>query len=735
MVSTAKPRRGTTHVGVTRRTPLAVPVGRVDRRGRVISGAVNVELGSGLVNIEPADPVDPDTVVKDDPRVPEYQRFCQNWDCGDPVGQSEDGRPGDDHGSCEVCRTPFDFRPKLAEGDLVADQYYVKGPMAHGGFGWIYLAYDRHVNDRPCVLKGLLDAAVSDERELIEAERRFLAETEHPAIVDIYNFVEHGGRGYIVMKFVGGPSIQQRDTAHREKAGSPMPVEQAVAFLLAALPALSYLHDQHRAYCDFKPENVIHVENAVKLIDLGAVCRLDAIPSAVAGTYGYMAPEVPTSGPSVAADLYTVGRSLAVLILDWPEWQDEDAERLPRREDHDLLVQHDCLWRFLNRACAFESEDRFATADEMAVALYGVLRQVAASRDGEARPYTSTRWTPPGSRLDDLTWEVLPSPLLPNHPRIANRVVGLTDPSAAVALADLGRELSWADNAAISLAHCGLGNHDAAEEAVERLRSTGDDAVGYEPALEAARIYLLGLVSLARGDVGRALTCFDTVYTMAPGEAACALAYAAALETAYAAPPEEDRDLAYLAEAETLYYQVAVTDPSWIAAVAGLARTILAQDRTPGAARALTAVPTGHPMHAEALTVACQVMKHGEFDREIDARGERWATARRLATKHGELDREIVGAAAEELWDTKPGTRTGAHAELAVALYRAALVALREGETLDFGVGDCDGPVHERDLASAAEASLLDLAAATPDSGRRHELLDSAARTRPWSPW
>ena len=36
---------------------------------------------------------------------------------------------------------------------------------------------------------------------------------------------------------------------------------------------------------------------------------------------------------------------------------------------------------------------------------------------------------------------------------------------------------------------------------------------------------------------------------------------------------------------------------------------------------------------------------------------------------------------------------------------------------------------------SAAEEALLDLADATPDAARRHELLDAAARTRPWSVW
>ena len=35
------------------------------------------------------------------------------------------------------------------------------------------------------------------------AERRFLAEVDHPNIVKIINFVEHDDDGYIVMEYVG----------------------------------------------------------------------------------------------------------------------------------------------------------------------------------------------------------------------------------------------------------------------------------------------------------------------------------------------------------------------------------------------------------------------------------------------------------------------------------------------------------------------------------------------------
>ena len=76
----------------------------------------------------------------------------------------------------------------------------------------------------------------------------------------------------------------------------PLPVDQAIAYILEVLPAFSYLHDLGLVYCDFKPDNLIQFGDAVKLIDLGGVCRIDDDDSAIYGTVGYQAPEVARSG-------------------------------------------------------------------------------------------------------------------------------------------------------------------------------------------------------------------------------------------------------------------------------------------------------------------------------------------------------------------------------------------------------------------------------------------------------
>ena len=104
-------------------------------------------------------------------------------------------------------RTPSP--PSCRPGDLVANQYEVAGCLAHGGLGWIYLARDRNVSDRWVVLKGLLNTGDKDALAVAIVEQQFLAQVEHPLIVEIYNFVTHDDAGYIVMEYVGGTSLKQ----------------------------------------------------------------------------------------------------------------------------------------------------------------------------------------------------------------------------------------------------------------------------------------------------------------------------------------------------------------------------------------------------------------------------------------------------------------------------------------------------------------------------------------------
>ncbi|MGW7450703.1 tetratricopeptide repeat protein [Streptomyces sp. NPDC054787] len=368
-------------------------------------------LGAGLVNVPEVPRPDPSTAVLDNPEVPERKRFCSRSDCGAPVGRARGDRPGRTEGFCTKCGHPYSFVPKLNAGDVVRGQYEVAGCLAHGGLGWVYLAVDRAVANRWVVLKGLLDTGDQDAMEAAISERRFLAEIEHSNIVRIYNFVEHLDQrtgsldGYIVMEYVGGKSLKEIANERRRPDGrrDPLPVEQACAYGIEALEALGHLHSRNLLYCDFKVDNAIQQQDQLKLIDMGAVRRMDDVESAIYGTVGYQAPEVAELGPSVASDLYTVARTLAVLTFDFQGYTNVFVDSLPDPEHIEVFRRYESFYRLLVRATDPDPGRRFASAQEMADQLTGVLREVVALQTGRPRPQLSTLFGPelrvPDTRL------------------------------------------------------------------------------------------------------------------------------------------------------------------------------------------------------------------------------------------------------------------------------------------------------------------------------------------------
>ncbi|MEU7199692.1 tetratricopeptide repeat protein [Streptomyces sp. NPDC045470] len=381
---------------------MSVSVRSAGRGSGTGSGPSRGRLGAGLVAIPEVPRPDPRTAVLENPEVPERKRFCSRGDCGAPVGRARGDRPGRTEGFCTKCGHPYSFVPKLRPGDVVHGSYEVVGCLAHGGLGWIYLAIDRAVSDRWVVLKGLLDTGDEEALAVAASERRFLAEIEHSNIVRIYNFVEHLDRttgsldGYIVMEYVGGKSLKdianERRTAHGRR--DPLPVEQACAYGIEALEALGHLHSRNLLYCDFKVDNAIQQNDQLKLIDMGAVRRMDDDESAIYGTIGYQAPEVAATGPSVASDLYTVARTLAVLTFDFQGYTNVFVDSLPDPDNIEVFRTYESFYRLLVRATDPDPARRFSSAEEMAEQLTGVLREVMALRTGEQRPALSTLFGP-----------------------------------------------------------------------------------------------------------------------------------------------------------------------------------------------------------------------------------------------------------------------------------------------------------------------------------------------------
>ncbi|MEW6155078.1 MAG: tetratricopeptide repeat protein [Actinomycetota bacterium] len=568
---------------------------------RTASARSRSSLGSGLVDVPPAPLIDPTGLIMADPQVKEDKRFCSR--CGSAVGRSQGGKAGRSRGFCPSCRNPYDFLPKLQPGELLAGQYEVAGCLAHGGLGWIYLVRDRAVHGRWSVLKGLLDSGDEAAMAVAVSERRFLAQIDHPSIVQIYNFVTHKGAGYIVMEYVGGPSLKQLLKRRQEANGGqpdPLPPEQAIAFVLAILPAFAYLHGRGMVYCDFKPDNLIQVEDQVKLIDLGGVRHIDDPVGDIYGTVGFQAPEIAEMGPSVASDIYTMGRTLAVLTMDFRGYQGTFAHSLPDPADHPVLARFPSFHRFLLKSTAEHPDDRFQSVTEAGDQLMGVLREVMALTTGLPHPGPSANFGAP--RGD----EGLPPLTVAPGDQSAGFLTSLpADPAEVVrAIAEGVTAGQLEETGEVRLrrarALLELGERDAALAEVA--------AVEAADPWEWRAVWLRGVAALSAGDVAGAAAAFERCMFEVPGELAPKLAAGVCAERA-----------GDLSTAAALYGAVSAVDPAYVAATTGLARCRLAQDDLDGALKAWSRVPPTHRAYGDARVSAVRALvANGRFAEAAD---------------------------------------------------------------------------------------------------------------------
>ena len=679
-------------------------------------------LGGGLVEIPRVRDIDPLEALMTDPMVPESKRFC--WNCGKPVGRSGEEGKGASEGWCPFCGSPYSFLPQLNPGDTVAGQYEVKGCIAHGGLGWVYLAVDHNVNDRPVVLKGLVHAGDAEAQAIAMAERQFLAEVVHPQIVQIFNFVEHTDRhgdpvGYIVMEYIGGQSLK---LGLKDGKAEKLPVKEAIAYLLEILPALSYLHSIGLVYNDLKPENIMLTEEQLKLIDLGAVSRINSF-GYLYGTPGFQAPEIVRTGPTIATDIYTVGRTLAALTLNLRTRNGRYVDGLPG--DDPVLTRYDSFGRLLRRAIDPDPRRRFSTADEMSGQLMGVLREVVAQDSGKPVPGLSTIFSPSRSTFgEDLLvahTDVYLDGQVHSEKLTAREIVTalpvpLVDPADVAAPVLQATVLSQPVQTLDSLraARHGSLDSDGVEVAestelplmeVRALLDLGDVAKATRKLDDLAErvgwrwrlVWYRAVAALLTGDYDSATKHFTEVLDTFPGELAPKLALAATAE------------LAGYTDEHKFYQTVWKTNDGVISAAFGVARSLSAEGDRVGAVRTLDEVPAASRHFTTARLTSAVTLMSGRSTSEITEAQIRDAARRVEALPPTEprvlqIRALVLGGAMDWLGDNEASTN----------------------HILGF-------PFTKHGLRLGVEASLRGLARVAPTQRHRYTLVDMANKVRPTS--
>ena len=200
----------------------------------------------------------------------------------------------------------------LAEGSLFAGRYRIARELGRGGVSVVYAARDVQV-EQDVALKLLVPspATANQTRERMRREVNAVRRLTHPNIVAVYDFVEDGPYGAVIMELVNGEDLDRR--IRRIGALPPDDVATIGSEVAAALAAAHRHGVLHR---DVKPKNILLASDGrARLTDFGSA-RMDGDATitrtgAIVGTLAYMAPETAAGRrPDARADVFALGMTL-----------------------------------------------------------------------------------------------------------------------------------------------------------------------------------------------------------------------------------------------------------------------------------------------------------------------------------------------------------------------------------------------------------------------------------------
>jgi len=197
--------------------------------------------------------------------------------------------------------------------------YRIVELLGQGAMATVYKA-KHSLLDRFGALKVMHQFLVNDPHfiESFEREAQIIAKLDHPNIVPVYDYAEHDGNRYLVMKFIEGISLQ---TVLEDGPLELNDIREVIAKIASALDFANVQGVLHR---DIKPSNIMIDRRAIPyLADFGLAQAIeeddegDTTTGRIVGTPAYISPEQATKGAVIdnRADLYSLGVILYQLIV------------------------------------------------------------------------------------------------------------------------------------------------------------------------------------------------------------------------------------------------------------------------------------------------------------------------------------------------------------------------------------------------------------------------------------
>ena len=141
----------------------------------------------------------------------------------------------------------------LSAGSLFAGRFEIGRELGRGGVSVVYAARDRTVG-QDVALKLLVPspATANQSRERMRREVHAVRGLVHPNIVAVYDFVEDGAYGAVIMELVDGEDLDRR-----VRNAGPLSSEDVARLGTEVAGALGAAHRRGVLHRDVKPQNIL----------------------------------------------------------------------------------------------------------------------------------------------------------------------------------------------------------------------------------------------------------------------------------------------------------------------------------------------------------------------------------------------------------------------------------------------------------------------------------------------
>src|SRR5258708_1068101 len=221
--------------------------------------------------------------------------------------------------------SPTNATGRLAPNAKVRGRYLMLKKVGQGGVAAVYQAHDLRRGISVAIKEMSQDGLPPDElREALasfDAEARLLTRLRHPNLPRVYETFSEQGRQYLVMDYIAGETLEQRQ---KRLGGGALPEGEVLAWARQICDVLGYLHGQRPPviFRDLKPANVmLTTDGQIHLIDFGIPRVFGAgrtHDTQVLGTPGFAPPEQYGKAQTDArADVYALGCTLYQLLTGY----------------------------------------------------------------------------------------------------------------------------------------------------------------------------------------------------------------------------------------------------------------------------------------------------------------------------------------------------------------------------------------------------------------------------------